>query len=105
MTTKGAIMRRISLDASLISDWPSFQDVFADLFNFPDYYGRNMNAWIDCMSDDNICAEAVLLEIRGTVDFKKRLPEIFDALIDCTAFVNKRYSDEKEIHLYLGFVE
>ena len=98
-------MRRVMLDSSLISDWESFHRVFAELFSFPDYYGRNMDAWIDCMSDDEICREVVLLEIQRAMDFKKRLPDIFDALVDCSAFVNERYTDEKHIHLYLGFVE
>lgn len=64
-----------------------------------------MDAWIDCMSDDNTCPEIVLLEIRDAADSKKRLPEIFETLVDCTACVNKRYFDERDIHLYLGFVE
>ena len=31
-------------------NWETFHDVCAETFGFPDYYGRNMNAWIDCMT-------------------------------------------------------
>ena len=34
------------VDGSRIHDWASFNRTFA----FPDFYGRNMDAWIDCMS-------------------------------------------------------
>ncbi len=42
--------KNISIDANGITDWDSFHDVFAKNFGFPDFYGRNMNAWNDCMT-------------------------------------------------------
>jgi len=33
-----------------ITDWASFHDVFMHTLGFPDFYGRNMDAWIDCMT-------------------------------------------------------
>ncbi|HEY4646882.1 MAG TPA: barstar family protein, partial [Steroidobacteraceae bacterium] len=38
------------VDGSRIHDWASFHDEFNRTFAFPDFYGRNMDAWIDCMS-------------------------------------------------------
>jgi hypothetical protein len=43
-------MTVVMLDTRRILDWNTFHDVFAEAFGFPDFYGRNMNAWIDCMS-------------------------------------------------------
>jgi hypothetical protein len=40
----------VRIDTRLITDWASFHDVFARSFGFPDYYGRNMDAWNDCMT-------------------------------------------------------
>ncbi|WP_206361205.1 barstar family protein, partial [Pseudomonas viridiflava] len=37
-------------DANLISDWQTFHNVFAEQFGFPVFYGRNMDAWVDCLS-------------------------------------------------------
>ncbi len=34
------------------------------------------------------------LEIVDTKSFAQRLPEIFGALMECTAFVNRRHTDE-----------
>ena len=41
----------VRIDARRITDWDAFHDVFAEAFGFPDFYGRNDNAWIDCMGD------------------------------------------------------
>ena len=38
------------LNGSKITDWKSFHDECAAVFGFPDFYGRNMNAWIDCLT-------------------------------------------------------
>ena len=42
--------KNVQIDGSAISDWNSFHDIFAAAFGFPAFYGRNMNAWIDCMT-------------------------------------------------------
>ena len=38
------------IEARNIRDWESFHDEFHRVFGFPGFYGRNMNAWIDCMT-------------------------------------------------------
>jgi hypothetical protein len=71
---------------------------------FPDFYGRNMDAWIDCMShlDDAAAGlanvslavgEILILEVSSTEDFVKREPEILKELVACTSFVNLRYAE------------
>lgn len=43
-------MARLRLDAREIVDRESFHDLFARELGFPGFYGRNGDAWIDCMS-------------------------------------------------------
>ena len=60
-----------------------------------------MDAWIDCLScldePDGMTRftlereELLHIEISDTEGFNSRLPEIFDALVECSAFVNRRY--------------
>jgi RNAse (barnase) inhibitor barstar len=92
---------KVSIDLREVHDWTSFHFTFNQKMGFPDFYGHNMDAWIDCMSSvdapDEMMSKVhapkngililVLLSVR---DFKKRCPEIFDELIDCLAFVNFR---------------
>ena len=43
-------MAIVRLDGANISNWMSFHDECQLAFGFPDFYGRNMNAWVDCLS-------------------------------------------------------
>jgi hypothetical protein len=97
----------VMIDADRIVDWASFHDVFAEVMGFPEFYGRNMDAWIDCMTcvDDpdagmskvTVDPPAVLtLQLEGVTEFAGRCPDQFDALIDAVAFVNWRRIDRGE---------
>jgi len=89
-------MPLVRVYATQIHDWDSFHDVFSAVFGFPDFYGRNMDAWIDCMTclDD---VDAAMTSIHGStsdmvvlqIDEVDRMPaEIYKVLVDCAAFVN-----------------
>jgi len=76
-------------------------NVFADSFGFPDFYGRNMNAWIDCMTDLDDretgmsrvtvrAGEVLTLRLESVDEFAVQCKEQYAALIDCAAFVNWR---------------
>lgn len=83
---------------SQVTDWSSFHATFAKALGFPDFYGNNMNAWVDCLTyeDDGMTAfpvaagDVLTLELRGCKAFRARCPEIYDAPIDSAAFVNWR---------------
>ena len=92
---------RVNINCLCIVDWPSFHDTFATALGFPDFYGRNMNAWIDCMTyvddpDDGLNqmhapeGGVLVLHLERGRDFATRCPEIYAALIECSAFVNYR---------------
>ena len=95
------IMERVKIDCSQIRNWDSFHDTFKSVFGFPEFYGRNMDAWIDCMTclDDpgagmsaRTCkaGDFVLLELDHAGDLKTKCPDIFSALLECSGFVNYR---------------
>ena len=41
---------QVAIDCRELTNWDSYHDAFAAAFGFPDFYGRNMNAWIDCLT-------------------------------------------------------
>jgi len=43
-------MATVRLPTEQITDWRSSHEVCREVFGFPDFYGMNMDAWIDCMS-------------------------------------------------------
>jgi hypothetical protein len=94
----------VKLDTQRISDWATFHDVFTEVFGFTPFYGRNLNAWADCMANLDSPAsgatavrvpagEEVVLELEHADDFRKRCPALFQALAESTAFVNRRRSE------------
>jgi len=91
-------MKIVRLDAAAMDGFPAFHETFSREFGFPDYYGRNMDAWIDCMSSLDVpedglsdlhCARGEMIALHlSNVD---RMPDdVFAALNECTAFVNWR---------------
>jgi hypothetical protein len=88
----------VCIDCSHISDWPSFHDVFATQMGFPPLYGRNLDAWIDCMTsldapEDGMtsihCTPPDMVTL--SLDHADTLPaDIYQTLLDCAASVNRR---------------
>jgi RNAse (barnase) inhibitor barstar len=89
------------IECDRIKDWPSFHDEFNRVFRFPAFYGRNMHAWIDCMSSLDAPEEemsaihcepsrVLTLELENAKPFMARCPEQYVAIVECSAFVNWR---------------
>jgi len=94
----------VKIDTRQIRDWPTFHDVFTAAMGFPPFYGRNMNAWIDCMTSLDTPADAMtsihappggvlVLQLEHIDDFAARCPDLYAALIQDAAFVNWRRID------------
>lgn len=74
--------------------------MFAEAFGFPGFYGRNMNAWIDCLTDLDLdtgmttvrCqpGSVVTLLLTDRERFAARCAEQYAAIVECAAFVNWR---------------
>jgi RNAse (barnase) inhibitor barstar len=80
-------MRTVNIDGTKLTDWNAFHAYFKEAFGFPDYYGNNMNAWIDCMSDED---GLIVLHFSNIETLKHSAPDIYNAIIECSAFVNYR---------------
>ena len=91
----------VEIDGDLVAEWEAFHDVFAAKFGFPAFYGRNDNAWIDCMTsvdspDDGLSevhvprGQIMTLQIANAAKLKSSNRDIWDALNEMTAFVNWR---------------
>ena len=93
---------KLELDGQKVSDAEEFHSEFAQAFGFPDFYGRNMDAWIDCMSclDDpvgNISSvnvepgSTITIKITNHSYLKEIAPQLWADLLNCTEFVNERF--------------
>lgn len=87
--------------------WKSLEDFFTDVsqrLNFPDYFGRNLNAFNDCLS------EIALPERRGTVlvflrfeTFATRHPQFAWAVLDIIA--TNAYRFLLDSYQFMAFIQ
>jgi RNAse (barnase) inhibitor barstar len=99
-------MKIVEIDCDKIRDWNSFHEYFKNLFGFPDFYGRNMDAWIDCLGyldeDDDMTklkidkGTVLTLQLKNVASFRNKCTDIYAALIECSAFVNYRRTGKGE---------
>lgn len=93
------MVKRVKINTEEIKDWNSFHKVFSNAFNFPTYYGRNMNAWIDCM--DEFTNELTVIDMGDCRELKVTKPNIIEAINECAAFVNYRRIETGETPVLL----
>jgi hypothetical protein len=76
----------VRIPAGRITNWSTFHDVFNEVLEFPAYYGRNVDAWIDCLTyvDDPESGmtrvtvgvgDVLTLPVEGGDEFARHCPE------------------------------
>jgi len=71
------------------TDWPgvmdeeTFHEYVSKMLNFPGYYGFNLDAFWDCITDSGQSTMPKILIIEGLAAFKKFLPELHDGFVKC----------------------
>jgi hypothetical protein len=97
-------MPKVTIDTKAVHDWDTLHAVCKEAFGFPDFYGRNGDAFIDCLSyldeDDGMSSfvlkpgETLTVELPGADEFANRAPEQALALLVWIGDVNARYVEE-----------
>ncbi|WP_212744785.1 barstar family protein [Parasedimentitalea maritima] len=102
-----SISKVVEIDGSAVVNWSSFHDQFSTKMGFPAFYGRNGNAWIDCMTsvdcpEDGLSSVTVIkgatltLQVSEASSWATRRPEVWAAFQEMTAFVNWRRIEQNE---------
>jgi hypothetical protein len=99
-------MAIVQLNGDQIRDWPSFHSACRQAFGFPDFYGNNLDAWVDCLSylrdDDGMTKfklkpdEVLQIEILQAATMRQQAPEILEEIEFCIGCINERYADYGE---------
>jgi hypothetical protein len=94
-------MVSVEIDLGSVDDAKSFHAAFSSALGFSDHHGTNMNAWEDSMSDlsrPGVAGmttvqvpdgEDLVLTLIGGDGFRQRQPDLFAALWESTASVNR----------------
>ncbi len=99
-------MATVRIDGAAITGWDAFHTQSQQVFGFPDFYGRTMDAWIDCLSylrdDDGMSAirlapdEVLQIDIVHADVWRSAHPDMLDEVLYCIAGINERYADYGE---------
>jgi RNAse (barnase) inhibitor barstar len=99
--SEGQVASIVRLETAAIVDHETFHDVCAATFGFPAFYGRNMDAWIGCLTylDDGMSrfdlprGEVLTIEVIDFEALRSRAPEVAKDLVECAGFVNERAAE------------
>jgi RNAse (barnase) inhibitor barstar len=105
-------LTRISVNGASIVNWPSFHDEFSRAFRFVDGYGRNRDAWIDCMTDLHgpksrsglrlPAGESIEIILSHSATVANSYPEIFADLLRLVRYANNLYAEaQKDVRITL----
>ena len=99
-------MSTVKLNGELLTDWEAFHTVSQQAFGFPEFYGRNISAWIDCLSylrdEDGMSSvrlkedEMLTIAVSHSDLLRQKFPELLEELEFCVAMINERYEDYGE---------
>ncbi|WP_027483122.1 barstar family protein [Deinococcus pimensis] len=94
-------MADVTLDTTRIRSVKDFHEESARAFGFPDFYGRNLGAWIDCLTylneDDGMRGfvlgtdEMLHVILPDFWAFATLAPDVVQELLSGAAAVNERF--------------
>ena len=97
-------MNTITLNFSGIKSYLALHQYFKDVFNLPEYYGNNLDALWDCLTD--MVGRPVHVEIIGLEVIKRKFgnyaKELVDTFGEFKHYDNDKYSHEIQIEIVSG---
>jgi RNAse (barnase) inhibitor barstar len=68
------MLSEIQIDVSDVRTSEALHELLADTLSLPDYYGRNWDAFGDCITDLEQSQMPMLLRVKGWATLNQRLP-------------------------------
>ncbi|HHK8525737.1 TPA: barstar family protein [Vibrio parahaemolyticus] len=76
------------IDLTMIENENQLHELMANYFGIPDYYGKNWDAFWDCLCDSDL---SKVIEFVGSSHLKSALPESFESLKSCFDDLSREY--------------
>ncbi|EOS8324781.1 barstar family protein [Vibrio parahaemolyticus] len=76
------------IDLIMIENENQLHELMANCFGFPDYYGKNWDAFWDCLCDSDL---PKVIEFVGSSHLKSAHPESFESLKSCFDDLSREY--------------
>ena len=75
--------KELLIDMSGITDEKAFHEYVSKKLNFPGYYGHNLDAFWDCIMDEDQSSMPQRLRVEGLAALRGFLPELHDGFVQC----------------------
>ncbi|WP_152004146.1 barstar family protein [Desulfoluna spongiiphila] len=85
------------IDMSGIMDNETFHEYVSKMLNFPGYYGYNLDAFWDCITDEGQSSMPQKLIVEGLAALKSFLPQLHDGFVECLNDYLKEYPDREVV--------
>lgn len=87
----------LNIDVSGIPDKETLHEYLSKALGFPDYYGRNWDAFWDCICSDEQSLMPTVLEVRGIVDLRSIVPHEAQKFEACLNDYVPRLNDKRQV--------
>ena len=81
----------MQIDLRAVETTSQLHELLAFSFGFPEYYGKNWDAFWDCLCDTNL---PKTIELVGFDEIKRVLPECWKELKQCIDDLSKEYPNK-----------
>ena len=71
-------MKIIIIDAEKLTSKSAAHQYLADVMSFPDYYGKNLDALADCLSELSESTAVIFKSIMNAGEYANAIFEVFD---------------------------
>jgi len=85
------------IDMSGIMDEETFHEYVSKKLNFPGYYGFNLNAFWDCITDEDQSSMPQKLIVEGLAALNGFLPELHAGFVECLQDYVKENPDREVV--------
>ncbi|MCP4614365.1 MAG: hypothetical protein GY845_37245 [Planctomycetes bacterium] len=88
---------KLLIDMSGIMDEETFHEFVSKKLDFPGYYGFNLDAFWDSITDDEQSSMPKTLEVEGLAALKGFLPDLHDDFVECLQDYAKEFPERRVI--------
>lgn len=71
-------MKQVTIDCSAITDRAAMHSALAEALSFPGWYGRNLDALYDCLTELGEATELILTDWDPTTAWADAFAEVFE---------------------------
>jgi ribonuclease inhibitor len=83
----------LEINLASVNSREALHDILRDSLGFPEWYGRNWDAFWDCLRDPDLSSSPVRLTLLGSAHLAEVLPREYRLFRKCLEDLNREHPD------------